>query len=158
MTTRGDEGPPDDDPRRASSRAVCYPRVDVRFGHPGRDYEAGEWLTVQYAIDGIGDESVRALERSVLWYTEGKGEEDLGVHFFERFADRPDLSAVVPEGELAVQLPPTPLSYEGVIVKIRWCLRLRVFFDSGRDHVSEHVFTVGRIPPSILPRGDGDAA
>jgi hypothetical protein len=43
------------------------------------------------------------------------------------------------------------LSYEGVIVKIRWCVRLRVFFESGRDHVSEHVFTVGRVPPSIPP-------
>lgn len=156
MTPLDEQGPSDDDPRRGPSRAPCYPRVTVRFGHPGKDYEAGEWMTVEYAIEGLGDESVRALERSVLWYTEGKGEEDLGVHFFERLASPSDVSAAVPEGTLAVQLPATPLSYEGVIVKIRWCTRLRVFFDSGRDHVSEHVFTVGRIPPSILPRGEGD--
>ncbi len=156
MTALFDEATSEDDPRRGPHRAPCYPRVVVRFGHSGRDYGAGEWLTFEYAIQGLEDETVRALERSVLWYTEGKGEEDLGVHFFERIASLADLNAVVPEGTVAVQLPVTPLSYEGVIVKIRWCARLRLFFDSGRDHVSEHVFTVGRIPPSILARGDGD--
>jgi hypothetical protein len=58
---------------------------------------------------------------------------------------------MVPEGTFAFQLPTSPMSYEGVIVKIRWCIRLRIFFESGRDHVSEHVFTVGRVPPSRIP-------
>jgi hypothetical protein len=73
------------------------------------------------------------------------------VHSFERFATAETIDRIVPEGTFAIQLPTSPLSYEGVIVKIRWCIRLRVFFESGRDHVSEHVFNVGRIPPSILP-------
>ena len=110
-------------------------------------------MTVEYAIDAPGDEPIGAIERTVLWYTEGKGEEDIGVHWFERFSSPDELPAVLPEGSFAVRLPATPLSYEGVIVKIRWCVRLRVFFESGRDHVSEHVFTLGRIPPAIPPRG-----
>ena len=128
-----------------------FPRMELRFGHPSRRYEPGEWVTAEYTIDGLNGERPRALERSALWYTEGKGEEDLGVHFFERFSTPETIDRVVPEGIFALQLPPSPLSYEGVIVKIRWCIRLRIFFESGRDHVSEHVFTVGRVPPSILP-------
>jgi hypothetical protein len=131
--------------------AQPFPRIELRFGHPSRGYDPGEWVTVEYCIEGLNGERPRALERSALWYTEGKGEADLGVHSFERFATAETIDRVVPEGTFAIQLPTSPLSYEGVIVKIRWCIRLRVFFESGRDHVSEHVFNVGRIPPSILP-------
>jgi hypothetical protein len=35
-----------------------------------------------------------------------------------------------------------------VIVKIRWCVRIRLFFTSGRDFVSEHVFDLGEIAPA----------
>ncbi len=133
------------------STAQPFPRIELRFGHPSRGYDPGEWVTVEYCIEGLNGERPRALERSALWYTEGKGEEDLGVHSFERFATAETIDRVVPEGTFAIQLPTSPLSYEGVIVKIRWCIRLRVYFESGRDHVSEHVFNVGRVPPSILP-------
>ena len=133
------------------STAQPFPRIELRFGHPSRGYDPGEWVTVEYCIEGLNGQRPRALERSALWYTEGKGEEDLGVHSFERFATAETIDRVVPEGTFAIQLPTSPLSYEGVIVKIRWCIRLRVFFESGRDHVSEHVFNVGRVPPSILP-------
>ena len=134
-----------------ASTAQPFPRIELRFGRPARGYDPGEWVTVEYCIEGLNGERPRALERSALWYTEGKGEEDIGVHSFERFATAETIDRVVPEGTFAIQLPTSPLSYEGVIVKIRWCIRLRVFFESGRDHVSEHVFSVGRVPPSILP-------
>ena len=148
---------PDDDRREAvdqrssHGRGSSVPRVDVRFGRAGRDHSPGDLLSLEYDCGHVGDDVPRAIERSVLWYTEGKGEEDLGVHFFDRHAAPADLSGVLPEGRLEVRLPPTPLSYEGVIVKIRWCVRIRLFFDSGRDHVSEHVFMVGAVPPSVLP-------
>ena len=135
----------------SASTTQPFPRIELRFGHPSRGYDPGEWVTVEYCIDGLNGERPRALERSALWYTEGKGEEDIGVHSFERFATAETVERVVPEGTFAIQLPTSPLSYEGVIVKIRWCIRLRMFFESGRDHVSEHVFNVGRVPPSILP-------
>jgi hypothetical protein len=122
------------------STAQPFPRIELRFGHPSRGYDPGEWVTVEYCIEGLNGERPRALERS-----------DLGVHSFDRFVTAETIDRVVPEGTFAIQLPTSPLSYEGVIVKIRWCIRLRVFFESGRDHVSEHVFNVGRVPPSILP-------
>jgi len=53
-----------------------------------------------------------------------------------------------------IVLPASPLSYEGVIVKVRWCVRVRYFFAGGRDFVSEHEFSVGRVPPA-MPVADG---
>lgn len=127
------------------------PRVTVQFDRPGRVYEPQLHLGVRYAIDGVDPKRVRAVERSALWYTEGKGEEDLGIHFFERIEAADKLPSAVPIGSFAVQLPTSPLSYEGVIVKVRWCIRVRLFFTGGRDFVSEHVFDVGRLPPARGP-------
>jgi hypothetical protein len=133
------------DPRPPASHIL------VQFCHADRQYEPLDALAVRYEVQGLDGEAVRAVEHSVLWYTEGKGEEDLGVHFFERIVDHERLpSANVPNG-YATDLPSSPLSYEGVIVKIRWCVRVRLFFVGGRDFVSEHVFMMGRLPPARIP-------
>jgi len=126
------------------------PAIDVQFDRPGRQYEPGDAFVVRYRVSGLDVAAVRAVEVSVAWYTEGKGEEDLFVHLFERIADRDGLRKALQGASLEVRLPPSPLSYEGVIVKIRWCVRVRVFF-GGRDYVSEHVFEVGAIPPARPP-------
>ena len=124
------------------------PRVEVEFDRADRIYAPGARISVRYAVAGIGSDRVWAVEHSVLWYTEGKGEEDLGVHFFERIVDRAAADAAGAGGGFAAELPASPLSYEGVLVKIRWCVRVRLFFPGGRDFVSEHVFDVGRLPPA----------
>jgi len=125
------------------------PSVTVQFCSPDRHYEPLEPLEVRYALDLPPGQVVRAVERSIVWYTEGKGEEDLGVHHFERLTDRTTVEAA--GGSFGGRLPSSPLSYEGVIVKIRWCVRVRLFFDGGRDFVSEHVFDLGRVPAAMFP-------
>ena len=124
------------------------PVIDVQFDRPGRRYDPESPLVIRYRVGGVELDTVRAVETSVAWYTEGKGEEDLSVHVFERIANRDALRAVLEGGGLETRLPPSPLSYEGVIVKIRWCVRVRVFHAGGRDYVSEHVFEVGSLPPA----------
>jgi len=126
----------------------AMPRVSVQFDRAGRVYPPEHGLVARYDVEGVHPESVRALERSVLWYTEGKGEEDLFVHHFERLDNEPLPGGDFPSGTVTVRLPASPLSYEGVIVKIRWCVRIRLFFASGRDFVSEHVFDLGDIAPA----------
>lgn len=129
------------------SRPVM-PLVGMQFDRVGRVYPPEHDLMARYDVEGIHPESIRALERSVVWYTEGKGEEDLFVHHFERLDDDPLPAGEFPSGMITVRLPASPLSYEGVIVKIRWCVRIRLFFASGRDFVSEHVFDLGDIAPA----------
>lgn len=124
------------------------PRIGMQFDHPTRQYAAADELVVLYDVAGVAPGAVRAVERSVLWYTEGKGEEDLGVHHFERLDATAAIGEALPTGTIAVRLPPSPLSYEGIVVKIRWCVRIRLFFDTGRDFVSEHVFDMGDIAPA----------
>ncbi len=131
-------------------RGSVMPRVDIQFDRPHRQHEPRDHLSVRYRIEGCEGERICAIEHSVLWYTEGKGEEDLGVHFFQRLADRALLPSATTTGAFTTPLPQSPLSYEGVIVKVRWCVRVRLFFEGSRDFVSEHVFTLGRIPPAQL--------
>jgi len=126
----------------------AMPRVGMQFDRADRVYPPEHCLVGRYEVEGVQHESVRALERSVLWYTEGKGEEDLSVHHFERLDHEPLRAGDFPSGTITVRLPASPLSYEGVIVKIRWCVRIRLFFASGRDFVSEHVFDLGDIAPA----------
>lgn len=126
------------------------PRIIVQFDRLDRRYDPLERLAVRYESEGLpADDPPRAVEHSVLWYTEGKGEEDLGVHFFERITDADRLPPATVGSRFDVVLPASPLSYEGVIVKVRWCVRVRYFFAGGRDFVSEHEFSMGRLPPAM---------
>ena len=127
------------------------PAIDVQFDRPTRRYDAAAPLAVRCRIDGVDPDAVRAIEVSVAWYTEGKGEEDLSVHAFERIVDRDALRAALADHAFETRLPPSPLTYEGVIVKIRWCVRVRVFFAGGRDYVSEHEFEMGGVPAAMPP-------
>ncbi|QDU31256.1 hypothetical protein ETAA8_64090 [Anatilimnocola aggregata] len=128
------------------------PLLSICLGGSRKHYSAGEELIVEYQIDAIDVTDIQAVEASVLWLTEGKGEEDLGVHFFER-----RLPADAEEGDLRplrrfkIMLPNSPLSYEGAIMRIRWCVRLRLFARRGKEYVLEHGFTLGSVPPAPVP-------
>ena len=117
-----------------------------------RSYAAGDELVFEYQVDAIDAAEIQAVEASIVWYTEGKGEEDMGVHFFERRlpgdAEDGDLR---PMRRLRTRLPNCPLSYTGAILSIRWCVRLRLFARRGREFVSEHPFTLGSVP-IVQPR------
>ena len=144
-----------------SYRIQQNPRISVTFNHGTIQYGGGDQLRAHYTVESIESHSISAVERSVVWYTEGKGEEDLGVVFFERIQldKRKDATQTSPvswstdhlTGALSADLPHSPLSYEGIIVKIRWCVRIRIFFRSGRDFVSEHIFFLGSVPVVQLP-------
>lgn len=139
-----------------ASATATLPRVTVSFASDQAEYAPGDMLETSYRVSAIDPATITTVERSVVWYTEGKGEEDFGVVFFDRLlagssdamSDEPTASAAVdwPSGSFSIRLPSSPLSYEGLIVKIRWCIRVRLFFSSGRDFVSEHVFFLGDIP------------
>jgi hypothetical protein len=112
-------------------------------------YQPGERLTGRYVVDGSQPWTMRAVELSVLWYTTGKGEEDMAVHHFERHVDeaaRP-LDLRVPR-RFSTILPASPLSYDGQIVKVCWCVRLRLFLQQGQESLAEIPFRLGGVPPA----------
>ena len=122
---------------------------EVRIQLDGRRgaYQPGETLAGEYRLESLSVAEPSAVEVSVLWYTEGQGDEDLAVHYFERLDrdERPDLDLRRPQ-RFSVALPPSPLSYAGVIVKIHWCVRVRVFLSRGKELFAEQPFQLGSVP------------
>ncbi len=92
-----------------------------------------------------------AVETSVLWMTEGKGDTDIGVHFFERREKK----MVQPEllrqtHKLSTVLPATPLSYHGHIVKILWLVRVKMFMADGSQKTEDQPFQLGYVVNPVL--------
>jgi hypothetical protein len=110
-------------------------------------YQPGERLSGRFTVEGLHAATARAAELSVLWYTSGKGEEDMAVHHFERLVEESPkpLDLQVPHRFTTV-LPESPLSYDGHIVKICWCVRIRLFMPQGQEAVAEAAFRLGDVP------------
>ena len=91
---------------------------------------------------------VHSFEASVVWFTTGKGDTDIGVHFFER-----RLTRSLPDGylkqiqRLSTVLPLTPLSYAGRIVQISWSVRIRLFLDDNSQFTQDAPFRLGKSAP-----------
>jgi len=130
------------------------PLISIYLKDKQQHYQPGEELTAHYQIDAVEKSEILAVEASVLWYTEGKGDEDMAVDYFERRmpsgASNGDLRQL---WDFTVRLPKSPLSYDGVIVKIRWCVRVRVFLRQGKETCFEQSFQLGDVPRGkMVPR------
>ncbi len=125
------------------------PLISIRIRDHQRPFQPGEALHCEYQLDAVEAAEIQAIEASVLWHTEGKGDEDLAVHYFERLlpsdVDERDLRAL---RELTARLPSSPLTYAGVMLKIRWCVRVRAFLRRGREVFFEQTFALGDVPPA----------
>ncbi|MEX2137840.1 MAG: hypothetical protein WD894_01160 [Pirellulales bacterium] len=127
------------------------PLVSIKIDNRQAAHVPGETLSGEYQIDAVEAAELDAIELSVLWYSEGKGDEDLGVHHFERRTDEDEDPTPLTElRKFSVTLPNSPLSYEGVLIKLRWCVRVRVFLKSGRNHFAELPFRLGTAPEGRL--------
>jgi len=119
-----------------------------------RVYQPGDLLSGEYQVESLKWIEPTAVEISVLWHTEGQGDEDLAVHHFERIdtAEQPGIDFRRSQ-RFSTQLPPSPLTYQGVIVKIRWCVRVRVFLPRGKELFGETSFQLGALPVARLASG-----
>lgn len=126
---------------------MTEPAIRITFDSPSAHYQPGDRLSGRFMVEGTQLRPARAVELSVLWYTAGKGEEDMAVHHFERLVDEPlrPLDLRVPR-RFATVMPASPLSYDGVIVKVCWCVRVRVFLSQGQETVTEIPFSFGNVP------------
>ncbi|HZZ27553.1 MAG TPA: hypothetical protein VFE46_06050 [Pirellulales bacterium] len=137
-------------------KMLRQPLISIQIDKRQQEFEPGEVLAGAFQIDAVDPAALRAVEISVLWFTEGAGDEDLGVHYFERVSaeDVPELN-LHQRRRFQTVLPNSPLSYEGFSVKICWCVRVRIFLREGRDFVAEKAFHLGAVPP---PVGSGEQA
>ncbi|MCH8045884.1 MAG: hypothetical protein IID44_19400 [Planctomycetes bacterium] len=128
------------------------PLVSLSFFQQQRVFVPGSVLSCEFQIDAVRPDDLEAVELSVLWFTEGKGEEDLDVHFFDRHEreddERPALHVL---RRFETMLPNSPLSYQGTIVKINWCVRVRLFLTGEREHVEDFPFHLGAVSAPLNP-------
>jgi len=120
------------------------PFIAIRLDGDGRVYRPSESLSGEYRVEAVEAQNVKAVEFSVLWHTEGKGDEDMAVHEFRRWdaeADGPFLAGQPVRFD--TKLPNSPLSYEGQIIRLRWCVRVRVFLHRGKELVADKTFQLG---------------
>jgi hypothetical protein len=128
------------------------PLADIRIEKAVRQFQPGDVLRGSFCVRAEHASEVRSAEVSVLWYTVGKGEEDFGVHCFDRYtAEGPDAVELSRRREFRTLLPENPLSYDGLIVKVCWCARLRLFLARGRQQVFEAGFQLGDVTPARAP-------
>lgn len=115
-------------------KPMLEPLIAVRICTPTGVFHPGDTIRCEYQIDAVQPAEIQAIEVSVLWYTEGKGDEDLGVHYFERMTPSDSVDGDLRQLHcLQTLLPPSPLSYNGFLVKIRWCVRVRLFWGRGKQ-------------------------
>ena len=135
--------------RSSEVRPIAPP--EVTFELEKEVYFAGDFLTCQYEVEVSEAHDVQAIETSVVWLTRGKGEEDIGVHFFER-RDKRSLSGETfnaPQ-RISTVLPISPLSYDGQILKVQWFVRVRLFLADGEQVTSDGYFKLGDVSASKL--------
>ena len=102
-------------------------------------YRPGETLSGLLRFDGKLPVEYR-IELSVLWHTEGRGNEDLGVILFQEWSSgkqQLDFQKPLP---FTVRLPRTPLTYDGELIQIRWLARVRVRWSPHGEMLSETPF------------------
>lgn len=82
----------------------------------------------------------------------------MAVHHFERLVDEPTrrLDLRVPR-RFATYLPPSPLSYDGQIVKVCWCVRVRLFLPYGQESSAEVSFRLGDVGINPAARSEEPA-
>ena len=128
---------------------MSEPRLAVYFDRNRRLYLPGDVLAGEYQLQSFEPAPFKAVELAVMWHTEGKGDEDLDVHYFERHeGDAAPALDLRRAQRFSTPLPASPLSYDGVIVKVKWCVRVRVFLAKGKEVVVEEPFRLGRLPPA----------
>ncbi len=100
-------------------------------------------MTGSYRILDVETDQINSVELSVLWHTEGKGDEDLMVIDYHSLSrQREDWINPHNPGKIETVLPLAPLSYEGQIIKIRWLVRVRMTLVSGEEIIAERGFFV----------------
>jgi hypothetical protein len=139
---------------------LSLPRISITLdGRGSRVYQPGETLAGGYWFNSVGGDDIKAVECSILWHSEGKGSEDLGVHAFWRLAvDNGDWIDPRRPCRFSSILPRSPLTYDGILIKIRWLVRVRLFLSDGRETIEDLPFRLGSLPDVRILRSAGESS
>ena len=136
----------------AGGERMTEPLISICLDQQKKHYQPGDELVCEYQVDVVDVADVQAVEASVLWFTEGKGDEDLSVHYFERRipsdADDGDLR---PLRRFRTRLPNSPLATAGRFSTCAGACGCACFSAAGKKVHSDYSFQLGSVPPAALP-------
>ena len=124
------------------------PLISIQIQDIRPYFNPGDLIECDYQIDAIPADDIQAVEASVVWYTEGKGDEDMGVHYFERRVLSDDENDLRQWLRFTTILPNSPLSFDGELIQVCWCVRVRAFLKQGKEYCFEHPFRLGNVESS----------
>lgn len=131
------------------------PLLSIQIYHDPPVYRPGDRMRFDFQIDAIELEDLSAVEASIVWTTEGKGDEDMGIHFFERRVPSDTDDDLRSLHSCYVTLPNSPLSYFGELLQVRWSARVRIFVRGGNEFCTEKQFILSSAatttPARVLP-------
>lgn len=125
------------------STAVRDPQITILLARTDSIYHPGDILSGSFRILDVESDQIQAVETSVLWHTEGKGDEDMRVIYFSNVSrQQEDWINPRQPGVFETKLPNSPISYSGQILSVKWCVRVRLFLVSGSEILSERGFKI----------------
>lgn len=131
-------------------KAIVEPLLSLRIRSANGVFHPGDRLECEYQPDAEQPLDIQAVEASVMWYTEGKGDVDFGVHYFERYTPSDAIDGDLRHLHLLrTDLPNSPLSYSGAILKIRWCVRVRLFWGRRKEMYADRHFQLLAVPRRV---------
>ncbi len=95
------------------------PRLAIRFDDDRTSYSPGE--TVRGRALWLYDKAPERIEVRLFWYTQGKGDRDLGI------ADTVEIDcagAAAGDQPFALQLPDRPWSFQGKLITLTWSVEI----------------------------------
>ena len=90
--------------------------VEIHVGGGRQAFAPGE--TLGGTLQWMSDAAPESLELRLLWYTEGRGDQDVGVAHRLRI----ETPSAVGSSPFEFELPSGPYSCSGRLVSIRWAL------------------------------------
>ena len=114
-------------------------------------YEPGETIRGSYRVTMADRGRLEEVEVTVGWHTEGKGRMARGVE--HREVHRPGVGSLDDDGSgtFSAVLPASPLSYDGVLLSIRWTVRIRAGLSASGQPDAEEVFRLGHVARVVAP-------
>jgi len=110
-----------------------------------RAFEPGERLRGSYRLVTADLSRLEEVEVTVGWHTEGEGMTDRGVEHREIHRAGDHSPGGIGSGRFSAVMPASPLSYDGVLIKVCWAVRVRARFSGSGSLESVEVFQLGHV-------------
>jgi hypothetical protein len=111
----------------------------------GVAFEPGETLRGSYQIVSAELSRLEEVEVTVGWHTEGKGRQARGVEHCQVFRARDGSLDRGGTGKFSATLPSSPLSYDGILIKVCWTVQVSARFSGSGQLESEKAFQLGHV-------------